>query len=270
MRYIEVMLTKSEILPYWLGEIGFESFVEDGNKLLAYIQEKDFDEKKLKNMLDNPIFSEVEYSYKQAEDRDWNEEWEKENNKPFEFEDLKINIEARMAFGTGQHETTAMMVRNLRKCMTANRKSLTVDYRLRILDAGCGTGILSIAASMMGADDVWGYDIDEWSVENSKHNAELNGVGNCHFVHGDASVLGEEITGPFDIVLANINRNILTADVGRFVSVMNKNEKKSKLIVSGFYKEDTSIIIESFAKYNLHLIQEPITNNNWASLVFEN
>ncbi|MDO5447291.1 MAG: 50S ribosomal protein L11 methyltransferase, partial [Prevotellaceae bacterium] len=168
-----------------------------------------------------------------------------------------IVIDAKLAFGTGTHFTTQMMLHNL---LLQNIKPTT-----SVLDCGCGTGILSIAASKIGAAHVVGYDIDEWSVENSRHNADLNGIDNIEIHLGDASLLGTEINGSFDIVMANINRNILIADVSKFVSVMHTG---SRLIVSGFYISDASDIADSFSTYGLSLVSATDAHD-WQSLVFD-
>ena len=257
MQYIEVSLPKSDLLPYLLGEIGYESFVEADDGLLAYIQEKDFSADRLIAKLREYSFD-VLPEWKKAENKDWNEEWEKENTRPFEFKDLKILIEAKMAFGTGQHQTTRMMVEQL--------QSLSPLTGKRVLDAGCGTGILSIASAMLGAGDVWGYDIDEWSVENSRHNTSLNNVGCCQFRLGDASLLGGEIQGPFDIVMANIHLNILLNDLPRFLSVMGK---ASWLLVSGFYEQDAEKIIQAYESAGLTLENKNIADGGWCCLAFK-
>lgn len=262
MQYIEVSVKKNDLIPYILGEIGYESFIEDGEKLLAYIQKKDFDEDKLKKCLDEYGLG-ADCFWKQAEDKDWNEEWERENTRPFEFEDLRILIEAKMAFGTGQHETTRMMVGQLKKALQQTQ----TGSKKKVLDAGCGTGILSIAASMSGASEVWGYDIDEWSVENSKHNADLNGITNCRFCLGDASVLGREICGEFDVVMANIHLNILLHDISQFLRMMHKG---SMLIVSGFYESDSYKLIDAYKEVGLELVDKTVSADNWCCLAFQN
>ncbi|MDO4801429.1 MAG: 50S ribosomal protein L11 methyltransferase [Prevotellaceae bacterium] len=275
MKYIEVCFPKNDILPYVLGELGYESFIEDGDKLLAYIQEKDFNEE----VLHNSDFEDARnFTWKRAEYKDWNEEWESQGfepiviNKNLIIHDLihpldlgtnykyNIVIDAHLAFGTGTHDTTQMMVEQMMGNVVKIQQT-----GCRVLDCGCGTGILSIVAAKLGASEVVGYDIDEWSVENSIHNARLNNVGNCRFVQGNASVLGREICGGFDIILANINRNILISDVVMFQKIMNAG---CILFISGFYCSDEEIITREFGKHNLMLTEQKLSSNNWQCLAF--
>lgn len=277
MRYIEVKFPKDDLLPYLLGEIGFESFIEEDNHLLAYIQQQDFNEEVLKQF-GKP------YTWKVAEYKDWNEEWERQGFDPIDIDGkiiihdtissthsmegltdrISIAIDARQAFGTGTHQTTRMMLRQLLTVL--NSKLSTDNSQLSLLDCGCGTGILSIAASKLGFHKVVGYDIDEWSVDNSIHNAKLNNVTNCCFLQGNASLLAKEnrVIGPFDVVMANINRNILLNDVPLFVGQMHED---SLLIVSGFYQEDAQIITTAFAKYGLGMVRI-LSDDNWTSILF--
>ena len=163
-----------------------------------------------------------------------------------------VAIDAQQAFGTGNHETTRMIVAHL----------LSTDLNgKRVLDCGCGTGILGIVAAMRGATEVVGYDIDDWSVKNSQHNAKLNGV-EMEVLEGDKSVLSH-INGMFDIILANINRNILLNDMNAFSEVMTTG---AQLILSGFYKEDSQLLFECAERLNLHETCR-MTENNWCALV---
>ena len=167
---------------------------------------------------------------------------------------LDITIDAKLAFGTGNHETTRMIVREL------------MNYDLegkRVLDCGCGTGILSIVASKRGAKEVVSYDIDEWCTRNTEHNAQLNDVKNLEVLLGDAHVLSH-VSGVFDVVLANINRNILLADMPRFKEVMTHG---SVLIISGFYEEDSMILAEKAGELGMSL-RCANSENNWCMLQF--
>lgn len=281
MKYIEVKFTipsevgfLSELIPYQLGELGFESFQQTDEGLLAYIQQQLFNKDTLQEtLLSLPQGEVLTYTVQDAEYKDWNEEWESQGFDPIEIEGkiiihdcihpvdatpyiYNIVIDAHQAFGTGTHDTTQMMLRFLTSQPSPPES---------LLDCGCGTGILSIAAMKMGVRRVVGYDIDEWSVENSRHNAELNQCAGDFFL-GDASVLREAIEGTFDVVLANINRNILINDVPRFVKMMHAD---SVLAVSGFYTDDADTIIRAFAEQGLVPTPIKYESNNWRLLTFK-
>ena len=169
---------------------------------------------------------------------------------------ITIGIQARNAFGTGTHETTQMVVGAL----------LDIDLKdKRVLDCGCGTGILAITALKCGAADAVAYDIDEWSADNTRHNAEINGVADkIEVFEGNANVLSH-ISGVFDVVLANINRNILLADMPAFKEVMAHG---GTLILSGFYEEDVPLLVEKAESLGLKL-EEKRENREWRMLVFK-
>ena len=220
--------------------------------------------------------TDISYTIEDAEDKDWNEEWEEQGFDPICVDDqvliydakhpelhpttspdhIEIGIEAKLAFGTGNHETTRMIVSTL---LNMNL------YKMRVLDCGCGTGILGLVASKLGASEVVGYDIDEWSVENAKHNAQLNGVDNLEVYFGNASVINH-ISGVFDVVLANINRNILLEDMKSFRGVLNEG---GYMILSGFYEEDIPVLLEKAKEFGLYESGRR-TDNNWACLVLKN
>ena len=166
---------------------------------------------------------------------------------------IEIGIEAKLAFGTGNHETTRMIISQLLQMPVKTK---------RVLDCGTGTGILGLTASKLGAKDVVGYDIDEWSVENAKHNAVLNGVENMEVLFGNCNVL-THVSGVFDVVMANINRNILLNDMRLFRNVMNIG---GTLILSGFYEEDVPVLLEKAAELGLHEVTRQV-DNNWTCLV---
>ena len=169
---------------------------------------------------------------------------------------ITIGIEAKQAFGTGTHQTTRMVIAEFIK----NQELIKGG---KLLDCGCGTGILSIAAAKLGADSVTGYDIDEWSVNNSRHNAMLNGEQDkISILHGDSGVL-ETMNDKFDVVAANINRNILLGDMPRFCSKM---KDKAILILSGFYETDIPLLMEKAASLNLQETDR-MTEDDWACLV---
>lgn len=260
---------------------GFESFEDTEKGIKAYVQKDLFDKDTLDACIANFPIENVSITYEidEAEDKDWNQEWEEQGFAPIcinkqvviydakhpelyqkeqvekESDALEIGIEAQLAFGTGNHETTRMIVATL----------LKMNLRMkRVLDCGTGTGILGIVSSKLGAKDVIGYDIDEWSVQNALHNAKLNNVENMEVLSGNASVINH-ISGIFDIVLANINRNILLEDMKMFRSVMADG---SYLILSGFYEEDIPILLEKAKELGLQEVGRH-TDNNWACLVLK-
>ena len=267
-----------DLLADSAAEAGFESFEETQEGLEAYVQKEFFDKDALDaSIADFPIEgTDISYTIEDAEDKDWNEEWEEQGFDPICVDDqvliydakhpelhpttspdhIEIGIEAKLAFGTGNHETTRMIVSTL---LNMNL------YKMRVLDCGCGTGILGLVASKLGASEVVGYDIDEWSVENAKHNAQLNGVDNLEVYFGNASVINH-ISGVFDVVLANINRNILLEDMKSFRGVLNEG---GYMILSGFYEEDIPVLLEKAKEFGLYESGRR-TDNNWACLVLKN
>ena len=289
MKYYELNFTISpcsqdaqDVLSALAGEAGCETFEETTTGLKAYIQQQLFDEDALKLVLDSFPFenTSISYSIQEAEDKDWNEQWEQEGFEPIVVGDgrliihdgrhlpqdqslnfhnsslpTEIEIDAHLAFGTGTHETTRMIC------------SLLLDMPLkgkRVLDCGCGTGILGICALKLGADSVVGYDIDEWSADNTRHNAVINQVdNNMTALCGDATVL-DGFSTEFNLVMANINRNILLNDMERFRSVMTSG---ASLILSGFYKEDCALLESKAQSLGLSL-QATRTDGDWACLLF--
>lgn len=267
-----------DLLADSAAEAGFESFEETQEGLEAYVQKELFDKDALDaSIADFPIEgTDISYTIEDTEDKDWNEEWEEQGFDPICVDDqvliydakhpelhpttspdhIEIGIEAKLAFGTGNHETTRMIVSTL---LNMNL------YKMRVLDCGCGTGILGLVASKLGASEVVGYDIDEWSVENAKHNAQLNGVDNLEVYFGNASVINH-ISGVFDVVLANINRNILLEDMKSFRGVLNEG---GYMILSGFYEEDIPVLLEKAKEFGLYESGRR-TDNNWACLVLKN
>lgn len=264
-----------DLLTDALGEAGFETFEDTEDGIKGYVQESLFDENAMNDVISNFMLPDVSISanIQEAEYKNWNEEWEEAGFERTNINDsitiydarhddgngiasgISIGIETKQAFGTGTHETTRMIVSTL----------LNIDLKgKRVLDCGCGTGILGIAASKLGASEVVGYDIDEWSSENAIHNAELNGVGNMKVMLGDASVL-KSVEGKFDVVLANINRNILLADMPAFVSVM---ADESLLILSGFYASDVDLLTEKASSLGLSKIDSK-SDSEWTCLVLK-
>ena len=289
MKYYEVEMTitpctqdAQDILSAMAAEAGFETFEETPSGLLGYVQQSLFLQEALDAVIANFPFegTHIIYKVREAEDRDWNEQWEQEGFEPIEvrskreagrcvvihdgrhlgnlpFDNLlfTIEIDAVMAFGTGTHETTRML------CSTL----LDMDLQgKRVLDCGCGTGILGICALKLGAESCVGYDIDEWSADNTRHNAVINHVDDrLTSLCGDSSVLSG-FAAEFDIVLANINRNILLADMPHFVRVMKPG---ATLILSGFYEADCALLESKAQQLGLKLISTR-TDGDWASMVF--
>lgn len=273
----DLMQACRDLLADGAAQAGFESFEETEQGLQAYVQKELFDKEALDAYIaDFPIAdTPISYQIEDAEDKDWNQEWEEQGFDPIYVGDqvviydakhpelypdttqhpdiIEIGIEAKLAFGTGNHETTRMIISQM----------LQMPFKAkRVLDCGTGTGILGLTASKLGAKEVVGYDIDEWSVKNAKHNAVLNGVTNMEVLFGNSSVLNH-VSGVFDVVMANINRNILLDDMRLFRSVMNND---ATLILSGFYEEDVPVLLEKANELGLHETARH-TDNNWTCLV---
>lgn len=265
----------SDMVAALAGEAGFETFEETETGLKGYVQQALFSEEALREVLSDFPFEGVSVSYEihEAEDRDWNEQWEQEGFEPITIQDklvihdgrhlpegeypVSIEIDAKLAFGTGTHETTRMI------CATLLENNLKEQ---RVLDCGTGTGILSICALKLGACEAIGYDIDEWSADNARHNAVINHVDDrFQSLLGDASILNK-VEGSFDVVLANINRNILLADLPSF---REKMASGAQLILSGFYTADCTLLIEKAASLGLRLLSQK-KDQDWACLVFTN
>ena len=265
-----------DLLANCMAEAGFESFEETRHGINGYVRKEVLDTDIMKRCIEEfPIHNvEISYEIEEVEDKDWNEEWERKGFDPIVVADqliiydakrgelhpgissdhIEIGIDAVQAFGTGSHQTTRLVIGTM---LTMNL------YKKRVLDCGCGTGILGIAAAKMGARDIVGYDIDEWSVENTRHNAELNQVDNITVYHGDVAVLNH-VSGLFDLVMANINRNTLLSDMGMFRNVMAPG---ATLILSGFFEEDIPLVIEKAGSLDFRLAEER-REEHWGCLVF--
>lgn len=258
-----------EILIAELGYAGFESFVETDEGVTAYIQKEEWYESILEDIhiLKSDEF-EITYTFEDIEQTNWNAEWEKNFN-PIVVDDVcsvrapfhdkpntiyDIIIEPKMSFGTGHHETTHMMIQHL----------LKNDFKDKsVLDMGCGTGVLAILAEMKGAKPIDAVDYDNWCYVNSLENVERNHCKHITVIEGDASVL----TGKhYDVIIANINRNILLQDMATYVSCLNPN---GMLFLSGFYDNDIPIIQAECEKHMLKF-EEKLERNNWVSLKFLN
>ena len=257
----------NEILMAELIEIGFDSFTEEHDGILAYIQQEFFKEEELKEvqLLQNKEVK-ISYTFHEMPNINWNEEWEK-NFSPINVEDQvsiraefhknqnlphEIIIQPKMSFGTGHHATTYLMIQQMLDMDLANKN---------ILDMGCGTSVLAIFAKQQGAGKTVAIDIDEWSVENSIENAARNNV-ELEISQGTAENLGSE---NFDVILANINRNILISDIPTYVSILNKG---GQLLLSGLCFFDVDDILEVCTKQNLSL-KKKIQREEWVYLLLE-
>jgi ribosomal protein L11 methyltransferase len=259
----------SDILIAELGDAGFESFVENEDGISAYIQQNDWSETILDDIqiLKSEEFT-ITYTKNFIEQVNWNEEWEKNFN-PIIVDDVcsvrapfhekpntqyDIVIEPKMSFGTGHHETTHMMIQHILKNDMAGKT---------VLDMGCGTAVLAILAEMKGAQKLDAIDIDNWCYLNSIENAERNNCNNITVLEGDVSLLEGR---NYDVIIANINRNILLNDIHQYAKCLNKN---GVLFLSGFYKDDISAIEDECVKHHLKLT-ETLERNHWVALKFTN
>ena len=274
MNYIEYDFTVSptemgaEILMAELAEVGFDSFEDTPTGIKAYIPKDSWNEQILEDiyLLSNPEFT-ISYQITEIEQVNWNEEWEK-NFSPIVVEDLctvranfhpvpntryDIVITPKMSFGTGHHETTYMMLQQLLPLSLEDTK---------VLDMGCGTGILAIMAALRGARDITAIDIDPWCVENATENVQQN---NCFFItikEGDVSLIAGE---QYNLILANINRNILLSDIPAYTQALLP---QGLLLVSGFYVEDLPTIKEKCQEVGLTYLSH-IERNRWVSAKFQ-
>ena len=319
MKYYEVTFTLSpystdacDVLAALAGEVGFETFMETETGLIGYVQQALFDASALQEALTDFPFEgvSIDYDVREAEDKDWNEQWEQEGFEPIVVkrkeerkerkeesgkrkeicpaivihdgrhlpevipeEAITIEIDAKLAFGTGTHETTRMIVNHLGTVLfwlTNHPQTLSAKKEPspsgRVLDCGTGTGILAICALKLGAKEAIGYDIDEWSVDNARHNAVINQVDDRFTsLLGDVSIL-QKVEGTFDLVMANINRNILLADMPL---MHQKMAPGARLILSGFYTADIPLLTEKATSLGMTLIAQQ-EDNDWACLVFQN
>ncbi len=254
-----------EILIAELGEVGFESFVENEQGVLAYIQQVEWNETVLDEIqiLQSTEF-EISHSFKIIEQVNWNIEWEK-NFEPIDVDGIvsirapfhenpmlkyDIVIEPKMSFGTGHHETTHMMIQQLLEIDLISKKTL---------DMGSGTGILAIFAEMRGANLIDAIDIDEWCFENAIENLERNHCKHISVYQGDVALLKDK---KYDVIIANINRNVLLADMAQYADCLNND---GILLLSGFYTEDIPVLEAEMAKYGIKYDSQK-ERNNWASL----
>ena len=271
MNYIEVSISLEtlknsfkDIVVAELGEIGFESFIEEDNALNAYIVVADFNERLLEEIAES--YGQFAYDFREIEQQNWNAQWESSFDPieigrfcriraPFHESDdsfkHELIIEPKMSFGTGHHATTRLIIRFMQDLNFDNKS---------ILDMGCGTGVLAIMAKKLGASKVHGIDIDTWAVENTIENAERNNVEGITAQVGDA----EKIVDSYDIIFANINRNILVNDMSAYAKHLKAG---GSIYFSGFYENDISIITDAANKNGLS-IKSQLIEDNWAALYF--
>ncbi len=259
----------TDVLSSELAEIGFESFINNDEGLNAFIQQNLFSQEKIDNIISNfELDSEITYKFIDVEDKNWNEEWEKNYFQPIIIDnrliihssfhevqpdnyDYRILIDPKMAFGTGHHQTTGLILQEI----------LDMDVTdIKVLDMGCGTAVLGILAKMRDAESVVAIDIDEWAYNNALENIQLNQVENMTAKLGGAEAIGND---KFDLILANINRNILLQDMDKYKEAL---EEDGVLIMSGFYAEDVDVIrdkAEELGFFYLGFKQQ----DNWACVI---
>jgi ribosomal protein L11 methyltransferase len=274
MDFIEVTLKVNadyaDILIAELGELGFDAFVETEEGFSAYIDEDKFSQARLEETINRYTdLTQLSYTSQTIARQNWNEEWER-NFEPL-FIDEQVSVRAsfhqkpeaakydivinpKMSFGTGHHETTTLMIEN----------QLTLNHQgKRVLDMGCGTGILAIMAGELGATEIVAVEIEDWTVENARENAGINNYSQIDVrLGGVETIAGDK---PYDIILANINRNVLLEDMPAYVEVL---KKEGTLLLSGFYTEDLPAIQEKASEQKLTYISHRV-KNNWVSAIFK-
>ncbi|WP_439880440.1 50S ribosomal protein L11 methyltransferase [Pontibacter sp. MBLB2868] len=274
MDFIEVTLKVNadfaDIFTAELGELGFDAFVETEDGFSAYIDEDKYSQEELEEVLNRYAdLVQVEYATQKIERQNWNEEWEKNFEPLFIGGEVSVRasfhekpaaakydivINPKMSFGTGHHETTTLMIEN----------QLTLDHHgKRVLDMGCGTGILAIMAGELGASEIVAVEIEDWTVENARENAALNNYDAIDVRLGGAETI--EGDQPYDIILANINRNVLLDDMPAYKAVL---KPEGWLLLSGFYTEDLPMIQERASELGLSYVSHRV-KNNWVSAIFK-
>ena len=272
MEYTEVDIRLDPVAPFAdilvarLNEIDFESFAENKKGVKAYAQTHLMNEDAVKDIITEVAeLCKLSYTIKEIKQENWNKQWE-DNFKPvhindqcvirahfhdgFSSKEYELIITPKMSFGTGHHETTSLVMNEM----------FGIDFKAKsVLDMGSGTGVLAILASKLGASSLIGIDFDEWAYENAKENAGLNSVSNIEFMHGNTDVIGD---AKFDVILVNINRNIILQDIEAYVGAMNE---RSQILLSGFLKEDISLILEKSEQLGLELVVSK-HKNKWQML----
>jgi ribosomal protein L11 methyltransferase len=253
-----------------LAEANFDTFLENDNGFEAYIEGDQYDHALVDNIRDKYLAqTPLTFSFSTIEKRNWNEEWEKSYHpisvegkcliraafhQPAKHYPYEIIITPKMSFGTGHHQTTYLMVKNM----------LDIDFtNKRVMDAGCGTAILSIMASKLGASEVHAFDVDEWSVINGSENAEINHCDNIHIRQGKITSL--DFTGKFDIILANINKNVLLEEMGIYTTYLHEG---GSLLLSGFFALDLPDLLMKASEHRLKEINQD-ERETWAALLLQ-
>lgn len=274
MKYLKIHFTcnpntevVTEVLTYEIAGIGFESFVNSPDGMDAYIPKHLFSAEELDHLLLTfYIDAKIDYTVEEQEDKNWNEEWERNYFQPIVIDDrciihssfhrpegeyeYRILIDPKMAFGTGHHQTTGLILHEI-LCMDVKNKS--------VLDMGCGTAVLAILARMRGAHTVLGIDNDEWAYNNAKENVQLNDTSDIRVQLGGSELLGNET---FDVIFANINRNILLRDIPSYSEVLNPD---GTIILSGFYTDDVHTIQSKCEECGLSF-SHTTEKDNWAAV----
>ena len=258
-----------EILIAKLSQIGFEGFAETGELIQAYVEESNFSNESMNGLVDemSDLGLRIQYRFHRTEDQNWNREWEKKFEPvviagevlikaPFHrvLKDLPhtLVIEPKMSFGTGHHYTTRMMIEEM----------LVMDlHERRVLDMGCGTGVLGILACLRGAVRVLGVDNDQWAYENAMENVERNCQGKMEIRLGDSSSLKNEV---FDLILANITRGVLVSDLHKYVEHLARN---GILLCSGFLAEDAQYVMNAAYSFGLEHLNTR-EESNWITMKF--
>jgi len=259
----------ADIIIAELNEYNFESYEKSGNKLFAYTIENNFSDKVIKKLekLNYPLFTNLKSSIEVIPQKNWNNIWESNFNPilinkkciikaPFHKNtpkaEYEIIIEPKMSFGTGHHETTSLMIKNM----------LQIDFSNKnVLDIGCGTGILSILASKLNAKNIYAIDIDKWAYQNTLENCKLNNIKNIKIIHGEIQAA---CSSTFDIILANINLNVIFSSISKYANLL---VSEGWLIVSGFFENEIKLIQNEAKKHGLYLSSK-IIDDNWAICVF--
>lgn len=260
----------SELIMAEIGDAGFDSFLETENGFEAYVETEKYDKKRLQDIKEKYAeLTKVIFYQDRIQKQNWNEEWEKSYN-PIIVDDrcliradfhkieeqypYELIITPKMSFGTGHHQTTYLMIKN----------QMDIDHRdMRVMDAGCGTAILSVMASKLGAKEVEAFDIDEWSISNGKENIEVNNCLNIRHQQGKLEDL--PFKGKFDIILANINKNVLLDEMKLYSDYLNA---KGRLLLSGFYDSDIEDLLTAANRYALKEIRRD-ERETWAALLLE-